>query len=128
MGDPKSTAKLKQQAKAAWRGPLHRQKDGTIWAWHFHHEELAEPIYGDGVAGVRRNALERIDDITYNKPHREVAVRLQRFRPIRGEVPEAALIGGARHESLQTLHKQECKNCPYSTERGLLYYEGGDPK
>ena len=128
---PNSFAKLAQQAKDAWKRPLRRQSDGTVWAWHFHHEGIAEPIYGtrDRLDYIRRSAIARIEDIGYNKPQGEIAVRLRRFRPIRGKIPESILHGGVggQEELIAELHKQECPRCPYSLSSHYLF-GGGDPK
>ena len=54
--------------------------NATGWYWHLHHNDLLEWCYG---------YQERLDYIQEHKPSQELALRLQLFQPVRGEVPAA---------------------------------------
>ena len=73
MGRPMKLATIAVEAKAcraAWAAA-----PDAIYAWHCHHEALAEPLTGP--------AGWRIAYILRNKPKHERALRLHLFRPVR---------------------------------------------
>ena len=54
-------------------------KKEKIWAWHVHHDVLAEPVWG--------SVRSRVKHIKRYKPKEEIAIRLSLLKPIKGALP-----------------------------------------
>ena len=87
------------------------QSDNRVWAWHFHHQELAEPLWCSDSLAIRR------DGIKHFKPPEERRLRLLLLRLIRGKIDLRSRYKAA---SLKRLHGRECRKCPRF--RGTIFH------
>lgn len=68
------------------------------WAWHVHHEVLAERL--------TESVENRIAYIKSGKPEEEVETRLKLLKPMVGTFKTKT--------ELNALHEQECPHCPWN--------------
>lgn len=108
--------KAEAECRKVWKA-----NPNAKWAWHLHHEQLAERI-----DYYSSSPVDRINFIRDNKVESERVTRFNLFRPIKDD---SLLLqyGGTISaypfsldrvfprisEQLAILHKQECNPCPW---------------
>lgn len=93
------------------------------WAWHVHHEALAEIVEPGYSLASRRRYIKQ------NKPVHEQELRLRLIKYVKGRVPEKVTATACREgwtlkrpivmdgkpllDTFERLHKKECPGCPW---------------
>ena len=70
--------------------------------WHIHHEVLMEYL--------TEPLKNRIEYIKTNKPEHERDIRLKLLKAVKGPIRDYR----KDHQRWESLHKKECKNCPWN--------------
>jgi hypothetical protein len=85
---------------------------GTM-CWHVHHNRIAEMTYGP--------LLDRVEWIKQWKPESEIPIRLERMRPVRGELPPE-VVDAIRDYMKTYITYMTGEWNTGSSERGAAYY------
>jgi len=88
MTNDQTIDKLCAECLARFEGRDYDPDGPPVWAWHIHHTELVEVLI--------EPVASRVAWICDNKDPAEIPRRLERLRPVLGELPEAVAEAGRR--------------------------------